>query len=137
MKFKVKQLGERAMWLATTRNATLFESPEFGHMVVDGKMADTKVVDSGRLGMSIEVTVYPGFPLVPMTYNPSEFKLATGYFICGAEISIHGLVIGKYAARYNHEHGYVEYSVDIPEKYRHESLLLERQVLLLVQGLKA
>lgn len=137
MKFKVKLLGDGGMELATTRNATFFESPEFGHMVVDGKMADTKVVDSGRLTMTVQVTVYPGFPFAPIPYDPSEFKLAPGYFISGAEISIHGIVIGKYVARYNHEHGHVVYAVDIPEKYRHASLLLERQVLLLVQGLKA
>jgi hypothetical protein len=135
MKFKVKDLVGTMMKLVTTRNVTLFESPEFGHMVVDGKMADTKVVDSGRLEMAIEISVRPGTFNAPMTYDAAEFKLLPGYFVSGAEISIHGLVIGKYACRYNYDTGFATYVVDVPEKYRHASVLLERQLRLLVESL--
>ena len=135
MKFKAKSLRDASIELQSTRNITLFESPEFGHMVVDGRMGDSKVVDSGRLRLVIEVSTYPGYLNAPMGYNPLDFKLVPGYFVCGAELSVHGLVIGKYTARYIHANNYLEYAIDVPEKYRHDSKLLEQQLYQLVKGL--
>lgn len=135
MKFKAKSLQGASIELHSTRNVTLFESPEFGHMVVDGKMADSKAVDSGRLRMVVEVATLPGYLNAPMGYNPLDFKLVPGYFVCGAEVSVHGLVIGKYSSRYKHDTNVIQYAIDVPEKYRHDSKLLEQQLYRLVAGL--
>lgn len=135
MKFKAKVPRNNVMELHSTRNVTLFESPEFGHMVVDGKVADNNAVDSGRLRVELAIEQYPGYPPSPMSYLPADFKVSPAYFVTKAEFSVHGLVIGEYAAHFDHQVNHVVYTVTVPEKYKHDSEILMRQLYLLTAGL--
>lgn len=135
MKFKAKDLRGESIELHSTRNVTLFESPEFGHMVVDGKMADTKAVDSGKLRVVLQVTARPGNVPAPMGFVPADFNVAPQYFVTRAEFSVHGLVLGEYTCGYDYSLNHYVYNFTIPEKYQHESKLLGSQLYLLVKGL--
>lgn len=135
MKFKHRDLIGNTVELISTRTVTFFDSPEFGHMVVDGKMADGSVVDRGKLIMRLTLTGRPGhWASGAMLFNEKDFKLTPDVFISRAEIHIHDTLIAEYTKRYVGPH--YSYDVKLPEGFEHSTNILKIQIAQLVNVLE-
>lgn len=140
MKFKHRDLIGNTVELISTRTVTFFNSPEFGHMVVDGKMADGSVVDRGKLIMRLELTNRPGhWAAGSMLFNEKDFRLTPDVFISRAEILIHDTVIANYTKRYQTSDGFgghYVYDAKIPQEFQHVTEILKTQVVQMVKVLE-
>lgn len=140
MKFKHRNLLGNTVELISTRTVTFFNSPEFGHMVVDGKMADGSVVDRGKLIMRLELSNRPGhWASSGMLFNEKDFKLTPDVFISRAEIHIHDTLIANYTKRFRNSDGlggHYVYDVGLPEEFQHATEILKIQIARLVNVLE-
>ncbi len=143
MKFKHRSTGSTSVELQSTRTVTFFLSPEFGHMIVDGKCADSNVLDRGKIVMNVELACHHNaMPYGTMMYATGDFKCAPGVFVSRAELHIHDTLIANYtkcpASGYGLRDRIIHYTygITIPEEFEHFTDILRIQVKALVDSLE-
>lgn len=142
MKFKHRATGANSLELSSTRTVTFFLSPEFGHMVVDGKCADSNVLDRGKVIMEIELAFRGYSSHNQMQFAHGDFKCDPNVYITRAKLSIHDTELGLYTNTYRPTlispgvGGYV-WDVQIPKEFHHHSELLKLQIKTMVGHLES
>lgn len=140
MKVKVINQAGPVFTLRTTRNVTLLESPEFGSMLVDGKMADSNAVASGKLELIVRFATRPEYEYQSSTihYNVKDFKAPEVVYLAAVQIKLHDRTLGNYTSQPNPVFmaplGY-SYELSITENDTHESGILKQQLKYLVDNL--
>lgn len=140
MKFKAHAAGNKGagqtLALISTRNVTLLNSPEFGVMLVDAKCADGKIIDSGRLQLTIEIAARPGLFSKPMMYDPADFKMDSFFFLTHAQFFMHDALVASYTCRFNASNGIYTYDIKLPDSNNHPSGILTAQIKQLIEALR-
>lgn len=143
MKFKiVNMLGNNRYIISSTRNITLLNSPEFGHILVDAKIVDSKVIDSGR--MKINIDVAPDHTNVGhfgvMAPDRGDYKILPGFYITRAELMLHDTNLGTYVCGpvprlQVHDTQMYSYNLSVPEAFRNDASILEPMIVTLLRGI--